>query len=277
MLSYQHIYHAGCFADVIKHLGLCNILSYMVQKEKPIFYLDTHAGRGLYDLHAKEAMKNQEFLSGITALWSERTKLPPEFSDYLAALEQWNPNGHLQYYPGSPALAMQLLRSQDRLFLCERHPGEFEHLQQVTRGHARVHCAIEDGYHALQSRLPPPERRGMIMLDPSYEIKNEYRTVAEKVQAALRHFGSGVFCIWYPIIDKKLHAQLIQGFAATPNIPALRAEFHLNSKPSVGMDACGLYIYNPPFLLEQALRSIFDRLLKVFNPGRSSYVLQSIG
>lgn len=277
MLSYQHIYHAGCFADVIKHLGLCNVLSYMTQKEKPLFYLDTHAGRGLYDLRDKEAMKNQEYLSGITALWSERAQLPAPFSNYLTALEHWNPEGDLRYYPGSPALAMQLLRSQDRLFFCEQHPREFEHLQQLTKRYPRAHCEQGDGYHELIARLPPPERRGLIMIDPSYEIKDEYRIVPKKVQAALHLFESGIFCIWYPIIDGRLHTQLLTGLAAIPNVRALRAEFHLNSKSALGMDGCGLYLYNPPFLLEQALRSAFDSLLKIFNPGRSSYVLQNIG
>lgn len=276
MLSYQHIYHAGCFADVIKHLTLCNILSYMTQKEKPIFYLDTHAGRGLYDLEDKEALKNKEYLTGITTLWSERMRLPPAFSAYFDALQHWNPDDLLHYYPGSPALAIYGLRDQDRLFLCERHPGESTYLHEIARRYDRVHCSEEDGYNALVSRVPPPERRGLIMIDPSYEIKTEYRTLPQKLLTAMRLFATGTYCVWYPIVDNKCHAQLLRGFSAIPNTQALRAEFYLNSKPALGMDACGLFIFNPPYILEQQLRTIFESLLNIFSPGRSSYVLQNI-
>lgn len=277
MLSYQHSYHAGCFADVIKHLALCQILTYMAQKEKPIFYLDTHAGRGLYDLQAKEALKTLEHTTGIAALWAERAQLPSVCSNYISTIQDLNTDEKLRYYPGSPIIAAQLLRQQDRLFLCERHPGEFTYLHSVMADYSRVYCAQEDGYHALLARVPPPEKRGLIMIDPSYEMKQEYRNVPLALQTALRHFSNGVYCIWYPILDKKLHAQLLRGLGAVSTVPGLRAEFYLNSLSAAGMDACGLYLFNPPFSLESTLRHIFTYLLKIFNPGRSSYVLQSIG
>lgn len=275
MLSYQHTYHAGCYADVIKHVALCNILSYMTQKEKPLFYLDTHASRGLYDLHDKQAMKNQEFLSGISILWAARDQLPSEFTPYLHAIRQWNPDDNLRYYPGSPAFALQGLRTQDRLFLCEQHPTEFSHLQTFTKRYPRVHCENKDGYHELIARLPPPERRGLIMIDPTYEVKKEYRTVVQKCQAAHRLFATGTYCIWYPILDKKLHQQLVQGFAAIPHNEHLLVEFYLNSKLPVGMDACGLCIINPPFMLEKQLCTVLECLRTMFNPGRSTYVLKT--
>jgi 23S rRNA (adenine2030-N6)-methyltransferase len=277
MLSYQHSYHAGCFADVIKHIGLCTILAYATQKEKPLFYLDTHAGRGLYDLNDKHAMKNQEFLLGISALWSEKNHLPSEFTPYLNAIAHWNPDGHLRYYPGSPAFALQMLRRQDRLYLCEKHPGEFEHLQTFFKHSARVHCADTDGYKALNACLPPLEHRGVIMIDPSYEIKDEYRLVPQAIQAALRLFATGIYCVWYPIIDRKLRSQLLQGMTKVAQHRSLCAEFYLNSQPPLGMDGCGLYIINPPFTLEAQLRIQFDRLLTILNPGRSSYVLKATG
>ena len=275
MLSYQHGYHAGCFADVVKHLVQCSILSYLTKKEKPLFYLETHAGRGLYDLKAKEAMKNQEFLLGISALWSERDRLPQEFSSYLAVLQHWNSEESLRYYPGSAALAIHALRSQDRLFLCEKHPGEFAHLQTFTKRYPRVHCSNEDGYEQLLARLPPPEHRGLIMIDPSFEIKDEYKILPQMVQAALRLFSTGVYCIWYPVINSQLRSQLLKNLACISAHRSLSAEFYLNSQPPLGMDGCGLYIINPPFTLEQELRVVFDCLLRILNPGRSSYVLKA--
>ncbi len=277
MLSYQHGYHAGCFADVIKHLSLSCLFSYLTQKEKPLFYLDTHAGRGLYDLKSPEAMKNQEFLLGISALYSKKKHLPQEFRPYFSAVEHWNLEGNLRYYPGSAALAVHALRSQDRVFLCEKHPLEFEHLNTFTQTFPRVHCSNEDGYEALLARLPPPEHRGIIMIDPSYELKDEYRLVAKKLQAALKLFSTGVYCIWYPIINQHLRSNLIRHFSELPTTCSLNAEFYLNSQPPLGMDGCGLYVINPPYTLEQDLRVIFDCLLSVLNPGRSSYQLKSNG
>lgn len=275
MLSYQHSYHAGCFADVIKHISLSCILTYATQKPKPLFYLDTHAGRGLYDLQNSHALKTQEFVQGVTALWSSKDQLPSHLP-YLQALEHWNPTD-LRYYPGSPALAIRFLRPQDRLYFCEKHPGEFEHLQAFAQGHTRAHCANEDGYIALLARLPPPEHRAVIMIDPSYELKEEYRWVPQKVQAALRLFASGVYCIWYPITDRTLRTQLLQGFAQLPAHRSLCAEFFLNSQPPTGMDGCGMYIINPPYTLESELRTAFDSLLRIFNPGRSSYFIKAKG
>ncbi len=278
MLSYQHAYHAGGFADVIKHLALVQILDYMVQKDKPLFYLDTHSGRGLYHLRDKYALKTQEAAAGIELLWSVRTQLPKEFDQYIQAIRQWNPDGQLQHYPGSPALAMHGLREQDRLYFCERHPREFEHLNAFVRQypHPRAHCANEDGYQQLNALLPPSERRGLIMIDPSYEVKNEYRQVTQMVKTAHRLFETGTYCIWYPIVDKKLHAHLLRGFEALDAPKHLRAEFHLNAKAPQGMDGCGVYMINPPFVLEQQLRVVFDHLLQVFHPKRSSYVLDTL-
>lgn len=277
MLSYQHGYHAGNFADVIKHLVLSRILTYLTLKEKALFCLDTHAGCGLYDLHAKQAMKNQEYIAGIEALWAQKQQLPMEFSPFLSAIEHWNPDNTLRFYPGSPALAIHLLRKHDRLFLCERHPNEYEQLHSFTRHYPRVHCAHSDGYQELIACLPPVEQRGIIMMDPSFEIKEEYRFLPQKLQIAMRKFSQGTYCIWYPIVDKMLVRKLLQGLSALPIARSLCLEFHLNSQPAIGMDGCGLFIINQPFTLEKELRIIGENLLKIFNPGRSSYILKVAG
>ncbi|MCR9191167.1 MAG: 23S rRNA (adenine(2030)-N(6))-methyltransferase RlmJ [Gammaproteobacteria bacterium] len=273
MLSYQHAYHAGNFADVIKHLTLSHILEYMCQKEKPMFYLDTHAGRGHYDLQDKHALKTKEAATGIEALWAVRNQLPKAFKHYIEAVSTFNQDGILRYYPGSPALAMTLLRREDRLFFCERHPREYEHLHRFVKRKPRAHCVEADGFQQITALLPPPERRGLIMIDPSYEIKKEYQHVPKLLQTACHLFQTGVYCVWYPIVDQRLNNQLRRGFDVIDAKNQLRAEFHLNPETPLGMTGCGLQIINPPFVLKETLEIIFKHLLKIFNPGRSSYIL----
>ena len=164
---------------------------------------------------------------------------------------------------------------KDRLFLCEKHPGEFAHLQTFAQRYPRAYCSNKDGYEELLARLPPNEHRGLIMIDPSYEIKDEYRIVPQMVQAALRLFSTGVYCIWYPVINNQLRSQFLKNLSAIGASRSLKAEFYLNSQPPLGMDGCGLYVINPPFTLEQELRVLFDSLLRILNPGRSSYVLKA--
>lgn len=274
MLSYQHTYHAGCFADVIKHLVLTNMLDYMVQKDKPLVYLDTHAGRGCYDLKDEHALKTQEASWGIEALWKVRKELPIEFSSYISTILQYNPDGLLRYYPGSPALAIKRLRAKDRIVCSELHPGEYDHLYDFLGHRGQVHCANKDGYLALKALVPPIERRGLIMIDPSYEVKNEYRQVTQAVKSAYHIFQTGVYCIWYPLVDNKLHGQLMRGFNEIGAEKNLRAEFYLNSKTQPGMSGCGLWIINPPFLLKKQITSIFELLKSVFHPGRSTYLIE---
>ncbi len=274
MLSYQHAYHAGCFADVIKHALLTHMLEYMIIKDKPLFYLETHAGRGLYDIHDKHATKTGEAASGIELLWAIRHELPPIFSRYIQIIEHYNQPASLRYYPGSPAFAINVLRSCDRLFFCELHPGEFEHLETLPHQGKRVFCSPRDGIEQLAAQLPPPEHRGFVMIDPSYELKSEYRTIAESIQKAYRHFSNGIFCLWYPLIDKKLHGQLMRGLTAIEATNQLQVEFYLTQKPQPGMHGCGLWIINPPFSLKAELKAACDVFKKIFNPGQSSYLIK---
>ncbi|MDA9271853.1 23S rRNA (adenine(2030)-N(6))-methyltransferase RlmJ [bacterium] len=274
MLSYQHGYHAGCFADVIKHVALTRLIHYLIQKDKPLFYLDTHSGRGRYDLKDKQALKTGEALTGINLVWDQREQIPAVFSLYLDAIRQLNPHGGLRYYPGSPELAIQNLRGQDRLVFCELHHGEFGHLDQLPHQGRRVFCRDNDGLMDLQALLPPIERRGLIMIDPSYEVKTEYRDVPNAVKAAYKKFSTGVYCVWYPIIDNKLHAQLIRGLTTIESNNALRIEFNLNSKLNTGMAGCGLWIINAPYTLAEEMKTALQTLRQLFNPGASSYLIE---
>lgn len=277
MLSYQHGYHAGNFADVLKHLTLVQLLQYMLQKPGPLLYLDTHSGKGLYDLQDKQALKTREALEGIHLLWSSRKNLPAVFKPYLQLLELLNVNekGVLHYYPGSPWLAIQALRRQDRLVSCELHPGEFQHLNQLSKQGKRVFFHDDDGLNYLNALLPPLEKRGLIFIDPSYEVKTDYRHIVESLQKAYKRFATGVYCLWYPLLDKKVHAKLVNELTNLSSGNHLRVEFYHAIPNKEGMTGCGLWIINPPYVLAGELKSALDTLKKLFNPGYSSYLIQT--
>lgn len=290
MLSYQHGYHAGNFADVIKHIALTRLLSYLILKDKPLFYLETHAGKGLYDLKSKQAEKTNEYKQGINLLWPDKKKLPPIFQDYLQIIESLNRplqkpatgfpknSNHddaLRYYPGSPFLAISKLRMQDRMYFCELHPREFEALKQLPHCNKKVHCSYTDGIAAMKALLPPPEKRGLIFIDPSFERKEEYKEIPMAIKQAYSRFSTGVYCLWYPIINKRLTDRLHRNMKEIAAKEALYVEFNLTLAPMEGMSGCGLWIINPPFIFAEEIKSIFTILRTYFNPGISSYNLSS--
>ncbi|MGQ3887698.1 23S rRNA (adenine(2030)-N(6))-methyltransferase RlmJ [Legionella sp. CNM-1927-20] len=274
MLSYQHGYHAGNFADVVKHVTLCRILNYLTQKDKPLFYLETHAGSGLYDLQDNKAKKTGEINTGIVPLWEARKALPSLFEPYTRVIELLNPDKQLRYYPGSPSLALANLRMQDRATCLELHPQEFNQLKMIPRFNKRVFFGHQNGITALESLLPPLERRGLIFIDPSYEIKTEYKEIANAINKAFHRFATGVYCIWYPILNRRLHTQLIEKINANSPKSNLRIEFSLNLPDKTAMNGCGLFIINPPFSLAEEMRIILDYLTKIFNPNKSFYLIE---
>lgn len=265
MLSYQHGYHAGNFADVIKHLALVHILNHMIQKEKPIFYLETHAGKGIYPLNAPETQKTQEFKAGILPVWNKREALSDAFKRYFEVIQTLNPSSKLETYPGSPYFAAQILRSQDRLTLCERHPQEFEKLKAFPKQGKRIHIACQDGLLALDQLLPPPEKRGLIFIDPSFEIKTEYRTLPKTLFNAYQRFPQGVFCLWYPIVKTLDHKQLTHKLKAQSLAKTLQIEFLLPIHPiQSNLYGMGIWVINPPHTLTQSLHSALSALCKIF-------------
>lgn len=281
MLSYQHGYHAGNFADVIKHLALTRLLTYMTQKDKPLFYLETHAGKGQYDLRDKQAEKTGEYKQGIQLLWPDRKKLPALFKPYLQAIKQLNPHeaklkDGLRHYPGSPYLAIDALRKEDRLYFCELHPAEFEALNQMPHWNKKVHLSQTDGIMSLKALLPPQEKRGLVFIDPSYEIKDEYKHIPLAIKQAYAHFGNGVFCLWYPIVNRHATEQLLRGMKGIGAKNALKIEFNLTLVPKDGMSGCGLWVINPPFTLAQEMKEALDILRTYYNPGVSSYLIEPI-
>ncbi len=264
MLSYQHGFHAGGFADVLKHTILGLLLEYMTKKEKPLFYLETHAGRGFYDLKSANSEKTQEYKAGIATLWPHRKVLPDVFESYIKTCELFNTEERLRYYPGSPAIAIQLLREIDRLYCCELHPQEFNALSRLPKNQHRVHFAHIDGMTQLQALLPPPERRGLIFIDPSFEVKTEYRTIPQALQQAYQRFQTGVYGLWYPILDERLHAQWIRGLSAI-KAPALQIEWSLRGQSVHAMQRCGVWIVNPPFCLHAQAQTVLTTLQQYFD------------
>ncbi len=256
MLSYQHSYHAGCCADVLKHLTLSLLLQYMKQKPAAFFYLDTHAGRGVYDLNHPQALKTGEADLGIALLWPESARLPDVFHHYLQSIEQINPNNavSVRHYPGSPAVAINLIRECDRATFCELHPYENTILSHIPRNGRTVFTSHSDGLEQLSAALPPRERRGLIFIDPSYEVKQEYKTIPQKIKQAVQRFSTGTFCLWYPIFnDHQPHTQLLRGLKSIDAAKTLSIQ-QVSKKPATqGMIGSGLWIINPPFVLKDQL------------------------
>ncbi|WP_058492213.1 23S rRNA (adenine(2030)-N(6))-methyltransferase RlmJ [Legionella worsleiensis] len=274
MLSYQHGYHAGNFADVIKHVTLTRLLNYLIQKDKPLLYLETHSGKGQYDLRDKQSEKTGEYKQGIQLIWPDRKKLGPVFKPFFDTIKNMNQENGLRNYPGSPYFAIHTLRNQDRLYLCELHPAEFEALEQMPHLNKKVHTSNSDGLASMKALVPPPEKRGLIFIDPSFERKEEYKEIPVAIKQAYAKFSTGVYCLWYPVVNKKFIEQLTRGMKDVGAKKALRIEFNLTLAPKEGMTGCGLWIINPPFTLADEIKIALDSLRSYFNPGVSSYIIE---
>jgi len=265
MLSYRHAFHAGNHADVLKHFVLIELLRYFNRKDKPWWYIDTHAGAGCYALESDQAAKNAEFAAGIMRLW-ERDDVPEALRPYLEAVGQFNSHGRLNFYPGSPALAMTQLREQDRMRLFELHPADVVALEQTfARDNERVAVRKADGFAGLRGLLPPPTRRAVVLIDPPYEVKDDYRRVIEVVSDAMKRFPGGTYAVWYPMLARTEARRLPERLAE------LGAESWLDvrlavSKPGrdgFGMFGSGLYVINPPWVLPEILEKTMPWLVKM--------------
>ena len=245
MLSYQHIYHAGNLADVQKHALLARMLTYMTAKDKPLSYFETHAGRGLYALDADESLKTGEAAAGIDAV--EALGWFPEDHPYAVALAQVRTRFGDRSYPGSPLLAAQLLRPPDRMTLAELHPREFEALKQSLSG-SGARCLKQDGFGMLLAETPPEPRRGLVLIDPSYELKSDYDMLPGFVAKLHRKWNVGVVALWYPILTSGAHQPMLKALEAR-NLPgALRHEVQFGpARPGHRMIGSGLYVINTPY------------------------------
>ncbi len=274
MLSYRHGFHAGNFADVLKHSLLALAINSLKQKDKPFVYIDTHAGAGKYSLKSDFAQKTGEYENGIARLWKAGV-VPDEARDYLAAIRAENTGKQLVRYPGSPQLARRLIRAQDRLQLSELHSSDYEALRQLYAGDKQVSVAKEDGLAMLHKKLPPIQRRGLVLLDPSYEVKAEYGKIIDTLQTAHRHFATGIYALWYPVIERAETERFLQRIRETAIPRQLRIEHCVAGDGAVrGMTGSGMLFINPPWQLEQQAEVLLPWLNRVLTDGQGHWKIE---
>lgn len=268
MFSYRHAFHAGNHADVLKHAVLLHILDYYNRKDAPYWVIDTHAGAGVYDLTDAWAEKTAEFRDGIERLW-HLPQLPALLADYIDHVRQLNDQGGLSVYPGSPWIALQLMRPADRLRLFELHPTEITHLdeniQMQSRDVARQVSVFEkDGFTGLLSQLPPAPRRGIILIDPSYEDKNDYRHTLTAVKEGLKKFATGCFAVWYPLVRRKEVHDMQKQLEKISDTSWVHVRLAVKRPPENGYGLYGsaMFVVNPPYTLVTALREAMPVLEK---------------
>ena len=277
MLSYRHAFHAGNHADVLKHVVTMQLLSYLGQKDTPYMYIDTHAGAGMYALDGGYAAKNAEFETGIARLW-DRKDLPAPLAEYIKLIKAMNPSGKMRYYPGSPYVADKTMRPEDRLRLFELHPSDSKILQdnfKKVEAHAaaqgerpsgrgtRVMIQKADGFQGLKALLPPPSRRGLVLIDPPYEDKGDYKRVKDTLQDALGRFATGTYAVWYPVLHRMESRQLPDKLKRLTSNGWLNVTLTIStpSPDGFGLHSSGMFVINPPYTLEPMLRDLMPFLV----------------
>ncbi len=268
MLAYRHAFHAGNHADVLKHAMLVAVLQHLNQKDKAWRLIDSHAGAGAYLLHSEQTQKHAEYKQGLAKLW-QAPALPLLLADYLAAVRQFNPNDDLSQYPGSPRLARGLMRPQDELRLFELHPTDHGLLDAAFAGDRSVRVQHADGFVGLKACLPPPSRRGVLLIDPSYEIKTDYAEVVNAAREALTRFAEGVVMVWYPQLDLRESTQLPGRLKAVADAQAKKGWLHARlsvaepNERGFGLLGSGMFVINPPHTLMPALREALPVLVRL--------------
>jgi 23S rRNA (adenine2030-N6)-methyltransferase len=265
MLSYRHAFHAGNHADVLKHLVLVQLLRYLCQKEKAFWYLDTHAGASSYALDSASAAKLGEYRNGIGRLWG-RKDLPAALADYVDLVRKVNPDGSLKVYPGSPSLALAVLRAQDRLRLFELHSREVLRLRENFQAFGKqVIVDDSDGFAALKALLPPPPRRAVVLIDPPYEERRDYDRVVHSLRECLARFPAGTYMLWYPQLTKLEAHDLPQRLQRLSASSWLQVTLRVRTPASdgFGMHGSGLYLLNPPWTLQSTLQEVMPYLVEV--------------
>lgn len=277
MLSYRHAFHAGNHADVLKHFLLVQLSHYLGQKDTPYWIIDTHAGAGLYELDTGYATRLKEYEDGIGKLWT-RQDVPAALAAYVDLVRACNPEATrslatLRFYPGSPWLALQTLRPQDRLRLYELHSSDSRILQDNFKDQGRrVSIATSSGYAALKALLPPPTRRALVLIDPPYETRDDYTNVIHALNEGLTRFPTGTYAIWYPQLARPESRQLPDKIKRLPvkNWLHVALTVHTPSPDGFGMHGSGMFIINPPWTLQKTLESIMPYLVQVLGQDRGA-------
>lgn len=283
MFSYRHAFHAGNHADVLKHTVLVHILDHFNLKDSPYWVIDTHAGAGIYDLTSEWAQQNGEFVDGLDRILVAEDK-PGLIDRYLEEVQRFNPNGVANYYPGSPWLALAALRDKDRLRLFEMHPSEIEVLkhnlsQQDKRAIRQTMIYETDGFTQLKSLLPPPTRRAITLIDPSYEDKSDYRKLMLMLDDALKRFATGCYAVWYPLVQRREAMDMVRA------LERLKAQWtHASlkvrkpSKEGFGLHGSGMFVINPPYTLYDQLEATLPWLTaKLAQDDTAAYSLTRSG
>lgn len=264
MLSYRHAFHAGNHADALKHYVLGLVLSYMKQKDKPYWYIDTHAGAGLYRLTEGYATQNAEFEQGIAKLMSA-DNLPKPLADFVAQIKHFNTNT-LAFYPGSPMVAQDFLRADDKMRLFELHPNDCKLLIENFKGQGKqIKIEMQNGFAGIKACLPPPTRRAVVLIDPPYEDKQDYQYVVSMIKDSLTRFATGTYMVWYPLLQRAEPAGMIADLMNlnAPNWLNVEMTIHEPSPEGFGMHGSGLLIVNPPWTLPTLLEETMPTLTQV--------------
>jgi len=275
-MNYRHAYHAGSFADVVKHAVLARVLVHLVAKPQAFRVVDTHAGSGRYDLSGPEASRTGEWRSGIGRVIA--ATLPADAASlaapYLAAVQALNDRDTLRIYPGSPLIARALMRPQDRLIACELEPQAAKALAHAIKGDVRLKAIAIDGWTALNAYVPPSERRGVVVVDPPFERSDDFARLAEGLSQAHRKWPTGIYLLWYPIKDRDGPDALVRRIKRSGIAKVLRAELFVSplSDPN-RLNGSGLLIVNPPWTLERELRILLPALADVLSPSGGGRVV----
>lgn len=279
-MNYRHAYHAANHADVLKHAVLARLVLHLCKKDKPFRVIDAHAGLGLYGLNAPEAEKTLEWRDGAGRLYDESGAALPLAAEAEALLAPWreivaqvNGPGPLTLYPGSPEIARRLIRRTDKLALNELHPEDFVTLSRRYAQDLRVVLTQVDAGIVLKAQLPPPERRGLILIDPPYEKADEVHRVQRMLAEGLKRFATGIFAVWYPVTGDGLNEQLGQLIRAL-DMPVMQVEMLVRAAESGGLAGSGLFILNPPWQLDEELKVLVPALMERLaqGPGAVSFV-----
>jgi len=272
MLSYRHAFHAGNHADVLKHYVLGLVLAHTVKKDKPYWYIDTHAGAGMYSLNEGYATQNAEYEEGIAKLAAAKN-LPQALADYVNQIMGFN-SGNLQLYPGSPSIAELYLRADDRMRLFELHPNDYKILYENFHSFGKqVKIEMQNGFAGIKACLPPPPRRAVVLIDPPYEDKQDYEHVVDTIKDSLKRFPTGTYIVWYPILQREEPAEMIDNLMAlgVPDWLHVTMSIHAPAAVGFGMHGSGLFIINPPWTLPNILAETMPVLIDLLALDESAH------
>ena len=279
MLSYRHAFHAGNFADVLKHSVLSLILDYMTRKEKGFCYIDSHSGAGMFQLADEYAQKTGEYKDGIAKIMNDEDA-PESLEPYLSLINSLNLNpsdDELEVYPGSPGIAKAFVRRQDSSHLFELHPTDIQHLEDFCQRWRKVFVKQSDGYKGVLGLLPPPSRRGVVLIDPPYELKEDYQKAVKTIIKAYSKFSTGTYILWYPVVKRELVEEMQQAFKASAVKNVLQVEFCMAADTvEYGMTGTGLFIVNPPWQLTAQLEEILPYMKAKLGTDATSYTLSQL-